>query len=183
MNFADIYDQMVSEATYYEPKYIGQTLKVKDKVPAKIKQIAGLELTFMEKPKSTKGFIEIVGGSAHGETSYAKGSDGNYYILFNVPTAPFSVAKMGGKKVKLGAKGTAVQESAVCHFLALALKKKFARPEDVFDYITDNEAEDISSDLSKLQAKFETTNAVEDSASLVKEDKTWAKSIQPLLLD
>lgn len=177
MKFNDIYNTLIVEASYYEPKYIGNTLEVKPKVPVKLALIAGKMLTFIDKPSNTKGVVEIVGASSHGETAYAKDETGVVYSLFNVPAALFTVAAKNGKKVKLGGKKTEVQESAVCHFLALALKSKMKKPEEIFDYIQSVSEDVLVKDLQACQDRYETSNVAAESASLVKNEKKWAKSI------
>ncbi len=178
MKFINIYKNLLSETVdYYDPKFIGQSIKVKDKVPKKLAAIAGKTLVMIDKPANKSGVVFVAGSAAHAKAGYAKDEDGVVYELFNIPPQPFTIAAKGGKEVKLGAIGTAVQESAVCHFLALSLKSKWKSPSEILNYITNTNSTDIVEALQSCQDRYQTTNVANESVSLVKENKSWAESI------
>lgn len=181
MKFNLIYESLLSEAIeYYDPKFMGQTLKVKEKVPKKLAQIAGKNLTVIEKPTSMSGVTELVGSAGHAKSAYVVDDDGVIFKLFNQSPAPFSIAAKDGKKVNLGEKGATIHESAVCHFLALSLKLGFKSPNDILGFIKKSNELQIAEALNTCQDKYQTSSIANESATLVKEDESWAESISSI---
>tara|TARA_R110001606_G_scaffold88448_4_gene199245 strand:- start:15132 stop:16604 length:1473 start_codon:yes stop_codon:yes gene_type:complete len=177
MKFISIYQDIISEAIeYYDPKFMGQTLKVKDKLPKKLADIAGKTLLVIDKPATGTKVIELVGSASHAKSAYVIDDSGIVYKLFNQSPAPFSIYSKGGKKVNLGAKAANIHESAICHFLVLALKSKWSSPEDIMEYISNTNELEIANDLQSGQDRYQTTSVANESALLVKEDSSWAKS-------
>lgn len=177
MRFIKIYENLLSEGfDYTDSVHLNKTVQVKDKTPKKFAAIMGKKLVLIAKPVSTKGSIFVAGSAGDAKTVYAKDDEGNIYELFNVPKNIFSLYGEGDKKIKKGEKSTKVHESAVCHFLALALSFKLTSARDILDYMNDSDESTIIEDLKKLSNRFDTNGSINETAELVKESESWAKS-------
>ena len=175
----------LNEAHYYEPKYMGKQLYINpDQATSGLKHLGGQTITIIEKPKRNAKVIEIIGTAKEpgfDNPVFIQATDGLIYKLINVAHKPFKVISLNkktGKKLKYNiASKTAVQESAVCHTLALALKNKLTKPEAILEYFKNTPEDVMAKDFLALQNRYDCDSDVSNTIILVKFEPIWAKSV------
>ena len=184
MRFKNIYKELISEATYYDPKYInGEKLFIDGKsVTGEMKQLANTTVQVIPPPKKNVKTIEILGTAkkpGFDKPTFVQTEDGLVYKLINVADKPFKVIKKNkaGKKLGYNTDITSVQESAVCHMLALGMKNKNKDFKSIIEYIDITSKEDIQKDLLSVQDKYDCDSDISNTIIMIKEEKRWKISI------
>jgi len=200
-DFKSIFKQMresvISEATWYDPKYIGKVLEVKPventtsiKLASYFHQIAGKRFTRINKshiPDNTN-IIQVgsepntkkyrLGQLGKVNSGYFKGEDdGLYYVFVGLPTAAISEYNVkNGIRLATGARATALQESSVAQLIALvANSSKFKTAGDLVKFLTDESPEFIVETIKKNQDDYNTTETPEECINYLQAAPHWIK--------
>lgn len=198
-DFKSIFKQMresvISEATWYDSKYIGKLLKVKPmdsnvKVAGSYKDIAGRIFKRIKETEIPTG-IEAIQIGSHpntkkyrlGETEdlkigYFQSTDTNeYYVFIGVPANIINPYEVDNGTIKLSPTvKTAYQESSVCHLLALLTHKKFNNASDLYSYIIEEDLQEVINTIKSVSDRYETTFPVENTIEFLRQEPSWADS-------